>query len=65
VRIENPAAGKILAAGRYEISDCGEFLEYPEYDRADKGKGDIRGNNAQSIDQSHANLLVCVIFCVF
>ncbi len=28
-------------------------LEHAEHDGADKGKGDIRGNNAQSADESH------------
>jgi hypothetical protein len=30
-----------------------EVLEHAEHDRANKGQGDIRGNNAQSVDQSH------------
>ena len=30
-----------------------EVLEYAEHDRANKGDCDIRGNNAQSADQSH------------
>jgi hypothetical protein len=32
------------------------FLEHAEYDRADKGECDIRGNHAQPVDQSHADL---------
>jgi hypothetical protein len=28
-------------------------LEHAEHDRANKGDRDIRGNNAQSADQSH------------
>jgi hypothetical protein len=42
--MKNPAPGKIPAAGRYENREW--LLENPEYDRADKGEGDIRGNNA-------------------
>jgi hypothetical protein len=30
-----------------------EVLKHAEHDRADKGDCDIRGNNAQSADQSH------------
>jgi hypothetical protein len=30
-----------------------EVLEHAEHDRANKGDCDIRGNNAQSADQSH------------
>jgi hypothetical protein len=30
-----------------------EILEHAEHDRPDKGDCDIRGNNAQSADQSH------------
>ena len=30
-----------------------EVLEHAEHDRANKGNCDIRGNNAQSADQSH------------
>ena len=30
-----------------------ESLEHTEHDGADERKGDIRGNNAQSADESH------------
>jgi hypothetical protein len=36
-------------------SDSGE-LEYAEYDGANEGEGDIRGDNAQSADHSHWRL---------
>jgi hypothetical protein len=29
--------------------------EYAEHDGADKGEGEIRGNNAQFTDESHGN----------
>ena len=30
-------------------------LEHAEHNGADEGEGDIRGNNAQSADESHGN----------
>ena len=32
-----------------------ESLEHAEHDGADEGEGNIRGNNAQSADESHGN----------
>ena len=51
--MKKPGCRKILAAGRCEISVLREVLEHAEHDRANKGDCDIRGNNAQSADESH------------
>src|SRR6266852_3130266 len=46
----------IQTAGRlrFQVVMCGA-LEHAEHDRADKSECDIRGNNAQSADESHGN----------
>ena len=46
----------IQTAGRLKflVMMCGA-LEHAEHDRADKSDCDIRGNNAQSADESHGN----------
>ena len=44
----------IQTAGRlrFQVVMCGA-LDHAEHDRADKSDCDIRGNNAQSADESH------------
>ena len=51
--MKKPGCWNLPAAGRREISVMREVLEHAEHDRANKGDCDIRGNNAQSADQSH------------
>jgi hypothetical protein len=46
---KRPAAGMIQTAGRHE--NLVRRLEHAEHDGADKGDGDIRGNNAQFADE--------------
>ena len=44
----------IQAAGRRKIQGCGGIaLEHAEHDGADKGEGEISGDNAQFADESH------------
>jgi len=48
-----PGCWNLPTAGRRKIPDVREVLEHTEHDRANEGDCEIRGNNAQSADQSH------------
>jgi hypothetical protein len=35
----------------FKLFDVGKWLEYAQHDRADKGKGEVRGHHAQLTDE--------------
>ena len=43
----------IQTAGRFKRLGVTSVLEHTEHDGADEGEREIRGNNAQSADESH------------
>jgi len=51
--MKTPGCWSHPIAGRRKFKVMREVLEHAEHDRANKGDCDIRGNNAQSADQSH------------
>ena len=62
--MKTPGCWNLPAAGRRKFRLCVRILEHAEHDRANKGDCDIRGNNAQSADQSHEKTsLVHVAAC--
>ena len=51
--METPGCWNLPTAGRHKFKVMREVLKHAEHDRAYKGDCDIRGDNAQSADQSH------------